>query len=232
MQGDFSGLLRKAISHERLDAYRQRGTDGSDLNLFAHYAWNIALCESLYPALQGLEVALRNSIHDVATTAYRTEFWFDDPHVIPHPREQDTVRKAKEALLRDRKSPEAGRVVAELSFGFWTSLFDVRYEQILWPRLLKTVFPFMPRHIRTRKTLSKRLHRIRHMRNRVFHHEPIWHWHDLTQQHAELREAIGWINPAMLKMIKVLDRFLDVHRHGVQPFEKALGEMVEQSQNA
>lgn len=229
MQGDFSELLRKAISHERLEAYRQRGTGDSDLNLFAHYAWNITLCESLYPTLQGLEVALRNSIHDAATAEYRTEFWFNDPRTIRYPREQEAVRKAHETLVRDHKPREAGRVVAELSFGFWTSLFDVRYEQILWPRLLKAVFPFMPRHIRTRKTLSKRLHSIRHLRNRVFHHEPIWHWRDLIQQHAELCEAINWINPAMLEMIKVLDRFSDVHRHGVGPYEGMLGKIIKQA---
>jgi hypothetical protein len=219
-------LLRRTISHERLEAYRQRGTDGSDLDLFAHYAWNIALCKGLYPALQGLEVALRNSIHDAATVAYQTELWFDNPRVIPHLREQEAIRKAKETLVRDRKPLEAGRIVAELSFGFWTSLLDVRYEQILWPRLLKSVFPFMPRPIRTRKTLSKRLHRIRHMRNRVFHHEPIWHWRDLAPQHGELWQAIEWINPAMLEMIKILDRFSEVYRQGIQPFEKALKEVV------
>jgi len=226
MQGDFSALLIKAISHERLGAYRQRGTDGSDLNLFAHYAWNIALCECLYPALQGLEVALRNSIHDAAATTYRTEFWFDDPRVVGHQREQDTIRKAKETLARDRKPLEAGRIVAELSFGFWTSLLDVRYEQVLWPRLLKIVFPFMPRPIRTRKMLSKRLHPVRHLRNRVFHHEPIWHWRDLVQQHNELLEAISWINPAMLEMIKVLDRFPDVRQQGVQTYERAIGALM------
>jgi hypothetical protein len=226
MQGDFSTLLRKAISHERLDAYHQRGTDGSDLNLFAHYVWNIALCESLYPALQGLEVALRNSIHDAASAAYQTERWFDDSRAIPHVREQDAVGKARETLVRDRKPQEAGRIVAELSFGFWTSLFDVRYEQILWPRLLKATFPFMPRHIRTRKMLSVRLHRIRHLRNRVFHHEPIWHWRDLVQQHAELHETIGWINPAMREMILVLDRFSNLHRHGVQPFESEFRKLM------
>ena len=226
MQGDFSALLRKAISHERLEAYRQRGTDGSDLNLFAHYVWNIALCESLYPALQGLEVSLRNTIHDAATAAYRTEFWFDDSRAIPHLREQNAVRKAKETLAHDHKPHEAGRVVAELSFGFWTSLFDVRYEQILWPHLLKAVFPSMPRHIRTRKTLSKRLHRIRHLRNRVFHHESIWHWRDLVQQHTELCEAIAWINPAMLEMIKVLDRFAEIHQRGSYPHEKTLAAVI------
>src|SRR5713226_1420752 len=222
MQGDFADLLQKAVSHERLEAYRQHGTDGSNLNLFAHYAWNIALCESLYPALQGLEVALRNSIHDAAVAAYQTELWFDDRRAIPHPREQDAVHKAKETLARDRNPLEPGRIVAELNFGFWTSLFDVRYEHILWPKLLKAVFPFMPRHIRTRKTLSKQLHRIRHMRNRVFHHEPIWYWGDLAQQHSELWETIGWISPAMLEMIKVLDRFSEVHRQGAQPYQQAL----------
>jgi hypothetical protein len=229
MQEDFRTLLRKAISHERLEAYRQRGTNGDDLNLFAHYAWNVALCESLYPTLQGLEVALRNSINDAATTAYRKELWYDDSRVIPHPREQEAVRKAKDTLIREGKPHEAGRIIAELNFGFWTSLFDVRYEQILWPRLLKAVFPFMPRTIRTRKTLSKRLHRIRHLRNRVFHHEPIWYWRDLIQQHDELREAIGWINPAMLEMIGLLDRFTDVYRRGVESNEEKLRALMQKA---
>jgi hypothetical protein len=64
------------------------------------------------------------------------------------------------------------------------------------------------------------------MRNRVFHHEPIWHWRDLAPQHGELWQAIEWINPAMLEMIKILDRFSEVYRQGIQPFEKALKEVV------
>lgn len=227
MQDNFSALLRKAISQERLDAYSQHCADDSDLNLFPHYAWNIALCESLYPALHGLEVALRNSVHDAASDSFGSEFWFDNPDVISHARERGTISKVNVKLAQKGKPREAGRVVAELSFGFWTTLFEARYEQILWPSLLKTVIPSMPRPIRTRKTLSTRLHRIRHMRNRVFHHEPIWHWHDLAQQHSELCETVGWINPAMLDMIKVLDRFPDVHRLGVQPFQQAFAAMVE-----
>jgi len=74
--------------------------------------------------------------------------------------------------------------------------------------------------------LSKRLHPVRHLRNRVFHHEPIWHWRDLVQQHNELLEAISWINPAMLEMIKVLDRFPDVRQQGVQTYERAIGALM------
>jgi hypothetical protein len=40
IQACFSDQLRRAISHERLDAYRQRGTSSEDTELFPHYACN------------------------------------------------------------------------------------------------------------------------------------------------------------------------------------------------
>jgi hypothetical protein len=76
MQANFSDQLRRAISHERLDAYRQRGSSSDDAELFAHYAWNMALSESLYTPLQCLEVSLRNSIHDAASAQFKTDAWF------------------------------------------------------------------------------------------------------------------------------------------------------------
>lgn len=216
MQGDFFTLLGRAISHERLESYRRKGAEIDGLNLYAHYAWNIALSESLYPALQGLEVSLRNGIHGAATERFNAENWFADESGFLLPPEQDSVRKAKGTLIKCGKQPEAAGVIAELNFGFWTSLFDVRYEQKLWPWLLKPVFPYMPRSIRTRKTLSKRLNRIRLLRNRVFHHEPVWYWGDLAQQHEELLEAIAWLNPSMKDFIITLDRFHEVHGNGAE----------------
>ncbi|HEX20056.1 MAG TPA: hypothetical protein ENG78_04465 [Acidiferrobacteraceae bacterium] len=222
MQGNFSNSLKKAISHERLDAYIQRGTDGSDLNLFAHYAWNIALCESLYPALQALEVSLRNSLHDAAVETFNSDSWFDDPRLISHPNELESIKKAKDILRIHNKPLESGRIVAELQFGFWTSLFDRRYEQVLWPKLIKKVVPSMPKRLRTRRNLSKRFNRIRHIRNRVFHHEPIWYWTDLKQQHAGLLETISWINRPMCLLIQKIDNFGNVYDEGIKPYEEIL----------
>lgn len=221
MQEDFFTQLRRSISHERLEAYRQRRTDSDDLNLYAHYAWNIALSESLYPALQGLEVSIRNSIHDAASERFKTEYWFDDISLL-YPPEKESVRKAKETLIKSKKPLDVGRIIAELNFGFWTSLFDVRYEQRFWPWLLKPVFPSMPRTERTRKTLSQRLNKIRQLRNRIFHHEPIWHWRDLRRQHAELLEAIYWINPAMMKFVKELDRFPVILEKGYDGYKQGI----------
>jgi hypothetical protein len=128
------------------------------------------------------------------------------------------VRAAAQRLGRRGKPCEAGRLVAELSFGFWTTLFDVRYEQdrVLWPRLFaQKIFAHAPRQKRSRKALSPLLNRVRHLRNRAFHHEPIWHWSDLTQQHALVIDLLGWMGPQLRATGSAVDRFPRVHREGV-----------------
>ena len=221
MQANLSGRLRRAISHERLDAYRQRGTSSENSELFAHYAWNMALSERLYTPLQCLEVSLRNSIHDAATAYFKTDTWFELPGIL-YPPECNKVQEAKGTLLKGKKPLDAGRIIPELTFGFWTSLFDVRYEKILWPWLLKPVVPNMPRHIRIRKNLSKRLNRVRTLRNRIFHHEPIWHWRDLQNQHTDTLEAITWVNPAMRAFVEQFDRFEEIYTNGIGEYRKII----------
>ncbi|MGI5835784.1 MAG: hypothetical protein ACOX87_04740, partial [Chloroflexota bacterium] len=159
MQQFFSSF-RQIISVERFESYRRSDTE-EDIDILACYLWNLALCEALYPCLQGLEVALRNSINIAATEAFGNHHWFDCPSILKS-REQAKVADVK-ARLRQKPGPiNIGRVVAELNFGFWTSLLDARYEQILWPKLLKPAFPHMPNRLRTRKALSGRLNHIRY----------------------------------------------------------------------
>src|SRR3990167_1230788 len=135
--------LYSALSSERLEAYRRRlGVGDDDTALFGCYLWNVTLSESLYPGLQALEVVLRNSIHAAATEHFRGLDWFDKPRVLQHERERESIAAARSGLLKQGKSDDTASVIAELSFGFWASLLDRRYEQVLWPRLLRAVFPF------------------------------------------------------------------------------------------
>ncbi len=215
MQVDFAQKLTQALSHERLSAYARRAPGQGNRVLFAHYAWNMALSESLYPVLQALEVLLRNTVDNAARHYFGKADWYDDSRIIQHPNDRSSIDKARRILNRQNKPIEPGRIIAELNFGFWTSLFDRRYEQVLWPRMLKTTFPYMPRRIRTRQTLSKRFHRIRILRNRIFHHEPIWYWQDLLQQHVDILQAISWIEPAMGDLVKTIDRFPSICDNGL-----------------
>jgi hypothetical protein len=226
MQQDFFAQLRKAISHERLEAYQARSNASDALTLAAHYARNIALSESLYPSLQAIEIALRNSIHDAISAYCNSEEWYAPHCQLLLPQELLAIEKARITLGKGKKSISPGGIMAELNFGFWTSLFDLRYEQRLWPRHLKSVFPNIPRTARTRKNLSTRLNRIRRLRNRVFHHEPIWYWRDLSQQHQEVIEVIGWINPAMKSFIFGFDRFVQVENRLLDDYQERVSSIA------
>lgn len=198
----------RSVSPGRIEAYRRDGDD--DLETLTRYAWNICLCEALYPVLQILEVGFRNSLHDAATNFFGTPRWYKQPNLL-QPSAANMVTEAEEEVHSQAKDPaDPGRVVAELNFGFWTNLLNKRYEQTLWPRLLKTTFPFLPAPVRTRDFAHKRFERIRRVRNRIFHHEPILKY-DLTRLHAEVLDAMDWLNPSMKRMTLIVDHFPAVY---------------------
>ena len=219
MQADITQKLRLVLSNERLAGYESRTPGDDDLDTFCHYAWNLSLSESLYPVLQCVEVALRNTIHEAARNYFGRDDWFDDSAVINHRFAVDTLASTKAKLQHQQRPLDAHRIVAELTFGFWTSLFARRYEQVLWPALIKTAFPAMPRRGRTRAALQDRFHEIRLLRNRIFHHEPIWYWGDLEGKHQRTMEALGWIEPAMVDLVSVVDRFPAVYADGADSIE-------------
>lgn len=203
----------EALAPERLGAYGA-GNEEPQL-ILARYLLNMALCESLYSPLQMAEIALRNGIHRELSTHFGTDEWFLDP------KSQTTwqAKKVCEAveLLKSKAKPRtAGRIVAELSFGYWTSFFNKAHASSgIGHRLASKVFTHAPRRQRNLKTLDQRWKRIRDLRNRVFHHERILHWKDLDQQHAELIEAIDWISPELAELAKTLDHYTEIRQSGL-----------------
>jgi hypothetical protein len=219
MQDSLSDL-RAAVSQQRFAEYTR--TASGDAEAIGRYVWNGRLSEALYPALMHLEIALRNRLHSAISARYsigpweEVPCWLDLATPILRPEEVSEVNKAKWRLRRQSKPLDVGRMVAELNFGFWNSLLDLRYERshALWPHLLKEVFPNVPRTDRKRKLISARINKIRLLRNRVFHYEPIWHWKDLDQQHEQLVEVLSWLSSDLLLITGAVDRFDDVLRTG------------------
>ena len=222
MQESFFTALRYALSQERLEVY---GSDGSiPSTVAARYLLNMALCESLYSPLQLCEVALRNSIHRELTTFAGTESWYDSPKLHLTPWAYEEVDRVKSKIERAKKKIAPGRVVAELQFGFWTSIFEAHYEEVarFLPKGIKGVFRYMPKQLHNRHRIKRQLEQIRNLRNRVFHHERIIHWTDLEQQHEGILQVISWISPELSEMAKTLDRFLIVRRSGIKPWKNKL----------
>ena len=231
MQEQFFFNLKYLISEQRIGPYRVNVTD-SELITYARYAWNLALCESLYPALNGLEIALRNGIHNAATYRFGDEYWFDS---LTLGKTRDSLKRSREKLASDAKKREnaaVGDLVSQLNFGFWVGLFDSQYEQVLWTQLLRPVFPYIPRTERSRNRLSRRLHSIRMMRNRVFHHEPIWNHPDLKALHGRVLDTIGWISWEMRRFIEMLDRFPNIYSQGPQKYEQEMEAVFQSNQES
>jgi hypothetical protein len=76
----FFDELSIIFSEERLDGYLSHAKcNNSKTDALIAYSWNLELSQSLYPALQILEITLRNSLHQALSTTFRTKYWFDLP---------------------------------------------------------------------------------------------------------------------------------------------------------
>lgn len=232
--------MRRALSDGRLDGYRAASAD-DDETLLARCLWNLALGEALYPSLCLVEVALRNALNDCLTQEFGA-IWFTDPQVLDQ-RELDMVKKAEVGLvIRGILSPTPDQVIPELYFAFWVRLFFRRYgtpsapdpsRTYLWPRLRPLVLPYALGPAAQRGRQLDRYQMIRDLRNRVFHHEPIWRGavapaarhRPLVQAHREVLEGLGWISPEALRTLVEIDRFPPVHGAGLAPFRAVVGRL-------
>jgi len=214
--------LEIGLSADRLSVYVHASDRDCD-RAIARYLWNCALCESLYPIVHAVEVAVRNTI-DVALSRRFGSSWHQSASFLG-PRELQSLTDAVNKLAkRGKVVPTRGDVVAEVNFGFWVSLFSRYYEGSgrLWPALSRDVMSGAPRWARTRQEFQRRLHETRDLRNRVFHHEPVWHWSDLARKHAEAHETLGWLSPEFESLAEKVDRFSTVRARGIDAYEGLL----------
>jgi len=186
------------LSLERLTSYYDNNKEPLSLAI-ARYQWNLRLCAALYTPLHVFEIGLRNSVHRAISTKHGSE-WLETPNTLSS-REQATVQDALSKLRKLKPSVTTGKLIAELSFGFWVALLYKKYESsatkqdhaFFWPFCLMEAFPHIPRNIRKRSEILRRLERIKELRNRVFHHEPILKIPTLKERYDEILEAISWL---------------------------------------
>lgn len=204
---NYYDAIRQSCSDDRLSSY-QLNSNEDELTVLTRYLWNMALGQALYPALQTCEIVLRNNIHSALTLHFGTDQWFQPTAGALLPAEQQKASETMQKVAREHAGQiGTGHVIAELTFGFWVALFDRRYDQKLWPVLFNVGFQSVPPANRARHIFLPRLEPIRKLRNRVFHHEPIWRTKNLEQQHVQLVEVIEWLAPEMAATIRIFDQF-------------------------
>jgi hypothetical protein len=205
----FLTSIERTVTKERLGRYL--GATHQDVaNALLLYEYNIALSEALYGLLHGLEVTVRNAVHHALTASYGSANWYDAAPLSAYWR--DEVAKAKGRV----GTTTPGKVIAELTFGFWVDLISKPNHNHLWMgKKLSTAFP---NTMLRRDQIHQRLKIVQALRNRISHHEPI-----LTSRNtlytgydfltlAEFLECVEWVCVQAAHWIKTRFRYAEAQR--------------------
>ena len=245
-QDSYIGQLVQQITPTRLAPYLHAASGDSSLAL-ARYYWNAELCRSYYPILQALEVALRNNLDRACAKRFPTlgqyehiNSWIDrKPRVAVHTGAEGSIGDAKSKLIKDpttgvwrRDYRNHNDLVAAMSFGFWIALLTTAYEHpgikgvALWNRdtaaeagsFERQVFPNAKGE--TMSSIRSTFNQLRHFRNRVFHHEPVWQKRPQQaspkDRYDALCKALRWLGGGQSQVPPALHKAPDMFDADVQ----------------
>ncbi|MBK7138290.1 MAG: Abi family protein [Bacteroidetes bacterium] len=195
--------LEKLLSQSRLATYYQLFPNDKQIAI-EYYQLNTQIAESLYPLLSNLEIVLRNTIHNSFSIHFKNSNWYT---LVNYPELQDQINIAKSKITASKNQITIDKLVSELTFGFWTSLFNKNYAKDYWKPLMYA-FPLLDKQQKHRNIIAFKLNNIRKFRNRIFHYEPICNdLNILSINHANILEILQGINTDIVLWTKQIDRF-------------------------
>jgi len=176
----FIQAARTSLSVARLGTYEAAtGASGdSDPSALALYAWNAQVSAAFLAPLHICEVVIRNAAAEALESIYGPRWPWEQTFVLSLP-DNHGVRYSPRRDLTGvaARQPSTGKVIPELKFVFWQQLFTHRHDVRMWDSHLLRVFPGHPHgsttvHLRNR--IFQDLDKLRNLRNRIAHHEPIF----------------------------------------------------------
>jgi hypothetical protein len=213
------------------------------------YEHNSRLTTAAWSSISDVEIVLRNVVADAISAHHDTvranppHRWYDDPSWFAAGNAwltTKTISGIRTAMGRvgdpgpsAGARPGPGKVVAELTLGFWRYLLIARYEHSLWNPAIRSKFPGLS-HLSgsdSRKEAHRRVEALNYLRNRVAHHEPIYEAFAIPGRPQPLvpdlvlREAvelISWNNAGAATWISSRDDFQRLWRQGPQKDERRL----------
>lgn len=178
-------------------------TSGDRSRALDLYEWNTTMSAAVLHDLAHLEIAIRNA-YDSALTSRApagAPHWTRDalryfPVVMkkaangaPYDANERPRKQLAAAVREAGPGAPAGKVVAELMFGFWRYLSTSAHEVSLWrPYLHRGFVPGT-----SRKAVDGPMARLHKLRNRVAHHEPLLR-EDLARRFGDVVDLAGLIS--------------------------------------
>ena len=209
----------KTYSVERLSSFAYSENDTIN-DIIDNYSNNIQISLAIYPELCTLEIILRNALDSLLKNIF-SENWIEEEvknNKFLDEYDYQTLLKAyndtKNDCTRDSKPFTAGKVVANLNFGFWTNLCVKKYNSTIWnsPRRFKSVFVTYPYNNKAITYIAKKLYCIRRFRNRIFHYEKVFKYPARTLHlYNDILEMLSYLPQDELNILNRTSLFLDTY---------------------
>lgn len=191
--------IEGVISPQRLSTYAAAQGMQNSRRVLQLYAWNAEISGAFMLPQQICEVAVRNAASEVLGAVYGPQWpWaIGFERSLPDPRHGFSLRKE---LAYGRGKVPAGntnKVIPELKFAFWVRLFTQRFDSRLWNAHLHTSFHGLPLGLsvqQCRQMIYEELDKVRGIRNRIAHHEPIFQ-RNLDADYARMIRLVSWRCP-------------------------------------
>ena len=160
--------LKASLSEPRFATYLTKANNNETF-AFALYLYNARLAKSFLFPLSVAEITMRNAVDGVLTEMFEIA-WHQNSDFRNNVLTEQSLAALDKAIQRAR-STERGKVIAELTFDFWSNLFRNEYAD-LWRTKANIAFPGLA-HGEGRREIQLLVKEINRLRNRVAHHEPI-----------------------------------------------------------
>lgn len=164
------------------------------------YQWNLDISSAYLIPLHFYEVILRNAVSDGISLVYGADWHNNNAFIYSHGRQnKDRLTKAIEYAKESSNSsnPSVGSVIAETTLVFWETMFKSSYDNAIWKPHLNSIFPNALGTLhwsRKRSMIHDATKKIRIVRNRIAHHEPIFNQAKFNHSNimADIEKIVGW----------------------------------------
>jgi len=221
--------FRRYFSTARVNRYLI-ATDNSKSKAVKLYKANLKVSQAFHPLLGVFEVILRNRLNDILASYFIDSDWITNQKTgfMSHPSLRFTykrtgriktndflkreINKAEKRLLKTGTPITSGKIIAEQTLGFWTSLFEVHHYRLLKGKPIQ-IFNSLPAG-HGRKEVTAELDKVRRFRNRINHNEPICFndnnidFTETLEVYKSITNLLIWIDPEILKLISDIDKVI------------------------
>jgi len=181
------------------------------------YRINLRVSQAFYPILNFTEICLRNRINQELTNHFESSRWIiseksgfmSDISLGPRFQMKKDVERSESRLRGTHSIVTADRLIADQTFGFWASIFNTDHMPLLasaplaaLPLMPATVLPITP---------FRKLDKIRKLRNRIYHNEPICfsgsavNFNQARSAKRHIYELLNWMDADLAPFIKYFD---------------------------